>query len=530
MSRRSQVRNQFETQLSGTLAVGSFVMAVDSTAGFEIDEPIYLAIDPDVPGTREWVRVISITGNTFNIDPSPNDHGANGRNLDGSDGDLEHLSGAKVRSVSTEQIYLDIFQDQEDGELDLTQHQTDGGDPHAQAGYLTQDETDLLYVQLAGSTLDALAFIKTPETSGFSNEDLVPKIYVDAADVVVLSDANAYSDSLDHDHATPIAAHAAIADAHQPTQTFLHEDLTDVSPDQHHVAFVEADADLLYLPLTGGAMSGPILQGNGTAAAPSYSFGGDTDIGMYRASANDIALAAFGTEVFRSNGNRAIFGGLTTGNPNLEHGNPGFALPAYAFFGDDDTGMFRISANSLGFSTGGSARLTITTAVATFTIPLDMGNDRISNVDHLHFGNNTGLGNVNYSLVYNDSYFRFRSGATNDILTLNGNEINFDMDDFNAPGMSTATGTTMVHNGTRFGPQSSSRRFKKNLKRIDKASIKAALSKLSVYEYQYKDIPDETHIGWMAEDLAEIHPMLATYDKDGKVFAINQLAVLSVLT
>lgn len=186
MSRRSQTRNQFETQLSGTLAAGSYTMAVNSTAGFEIDEPIYLAIDPDDPVKREWVRVVSITGNTFNIDPSPNDHGSDGRNLAGSVGDVEHLSGAKVRSVSTEQIYLDIFQDAEDDELALSQHKTDGGDPHAQAGYLKVAETDALYVQLSGSTLDALAFILTPETTGFVDGALVPKVYVDTADALHL--------------------------------------------------------------------------------------------------------------------------------------------------------------------------------------------------------------------------------------------------------------------------------------------------------------------------------------------------------
>ena len=180
MSRRSQVRNQFETQLSGTLAAGSFTMAVNSTAGFEIDEPIYLAIDPDVPGNREWVRVISITGNTFNIDPSPNDHGTDGRGLAGStNGDVEHLSGAKVRSVSTEQQYLDIFADLEailgnTGPDSLTAHKVDGDDPHAQAGYLTTTDADPLYVEVSGDSMDSLAQLKV-DTDPVVPDDLARK-------------------------------------------------------------------------------------------------------------------------------------------------------------------------------------------------------------------------------------------------------------------------------------------------------------------------------------------------------------------
>ncbi len=233
MSRRSQTRNQYEATSTGEMPAGGFSLTVDSTAGFEIDEPIYLAIEPDVPGQREWVRVISITGNTFNIDPSPNDHGSDGRNLAGSDGDLTHPSGSKVRSVTTEQMMLDVFQDIEDNELADTQHATDGGDPHANAGYLQTADGDVRYVRLdADTTLDALVTISTPETTGFVDADLVPKVFVDDADASTLAAANAFSTGLDHDHATPIGVHAG-------------------NPDVHHVAFVEGDADLLYLPLDG---------------------------------------------------------------------------------------------------------------------------------------------------------------------------------------------------------------------------------------------------------------------------------------
>ncbi len=209
MSRRSQSRNQYESESTGELAAGAFSLPVVSAAGFELDEPIYLVIEPDVPGQREWIRVISITGNTFNIDPSPNDHGSTGRNLAGSDGDLTHPAGSKVRSVPTEQIFLDIFQDIEDDELDLTQHETDGADPHASAQYLKVGDTDALYVKLAGSTMTGdLVLFQDPSLA----LGAATKQYVDQEVAAV------------------------------PPQTFLHADLIDVTANQHHVKYLDAEA------------------------------------------------------------------------------------------------------------------------------------------------------------------------------------------------------------------------------------------------------------------------------------------------
>ena len=43
------------------------------------------------------------------------------------------------------------------------------------------------------------------------------------------------------------------------------------------------------------------------------------------------------------------------------------ALPAYSFSLDPDTGMYRVGADSLGFSAGGTVRFTLTATNATFT-------------------------------------------------------------------------------------------------------------------------------------------------------------------
>ncbi len=481
MSRRTQNRNQYESTTTGDLAIGALTVSVVSTAGLLTDQPMYIVIEPDVPGQREWLRVGSITGNQFNLTQ---------RELEGSDGDLLHPAGSKMRSMPTQQIFEDIFQDAEDDELSLTQHETDGGDPHAQAGYLNQADGDQLYVNISGDTMNSLAQIKV-DTNPQVNDDLSRKGYVD--------------DSIDAD----IAAHAAL-------------------PDVHHVAFVQADADalyltetqadLLYLQLSGGTMTGLlILSGPPTTdlGAATRLYVDDTVQGGGGSHDNLSGVTDAQHHDKYTDANAVSAMGATNNNNTLRHNRYSDANARSAV----DNGTY--------------LKLTGGTITGNLIIngTLDMGNDRINNVTHLEFGNHSGLGNVAYSIVFNDSFWRFRSGAANDLITFNGNEINFDMNNFSAPGMNATTGTTMVFNaGGQFGPQTSARRFKKNLKLIDKASIKAALSKLSVYEFQYKDAPDETHMGWMAEDVAEVHPMLATYDKDGRVFAINQLAVLAVLT
>ncbi len=244
MSRRSQNRNQYETTTVGELAAGAFSVTVDSAAGLITDQDMYLVIEPDVPGQREWILIESITGNQFNI-ANPN-----GRNLTGSDGDLTHPAGSKIRSVPSQQIFEDIFQDTEDDELAFSNHEDDAGNPHAPALYLKVADTDALYVKLVGDTMTGLLILSADPSAALGAATMQ---YTDAAQQA----AEDFASGLDHDHATPIAVHAALADV-------------------HHVAFVEADADLLYLPLGGGALTGELdMSGNAIFGLPTPNNDGD---------------------------------------------------------------------------------------------------------------------------------------------------------------------------------------------------------------------------------------------------------------
>ncbi len=196
MTRRTNNYNAFEAGTTGPLAIGATSVAVDSAAG--LVAPLYLVIDPDDPSKREWVRV-----NTINVNNLENLV----RNLPGSVGDVLHDAGAKVRSVPTKQIFDDVFQDMEDNLLTHNLHVSSSGDPHAAAGYLTVPVGDARYLQLDGGTMSGFLTLFADPTSPLHSAS---KQYADALETA----ANAYSDSLDHDHTTPIAAHAGSADAH----------------------------------------------------------------------------------------------------------------------------------------------------------------------------------------------------------------------------------------------------------------------------------------------------------------------------
>ena len=141
MSSRTYTWNAYESQLAGPLLAGATSVAVDSAIG--LDDPCYLVIDPDIPLKREWVRVNTINAN--NLENMI-------RNQQGSVGDIDHISGAKVRAIFTKQLQDDIFDDLEDAELWITGHVNVIQQPHPHAQYLREADANGIYLQLSGAS------------------------------------------------------------------------------------------------------------------------------------------------------------------------------------------------------------------------------------------------------------------------------------------------------------------------------------------------------------------------------------------
>lgn len=111
-----------------------------------------------------------------------------------------------------------------------------------------------------------------------------------------------------------------------------------------------AGTDLLYLS-NAGALSvlGPVLAPDGSTSAPAFSFGGDTDTGIYTSSSNVLAFAAAGSTpaILTS----AVFR-LFDVQIQAEISG-GVSAPDYSFDGDTDSGMYRSGTNQVSIATGG---------------------------------------------------------------------------------------------------------------------------------------------------------------------------------
>ena len=108
----------------------------------------------------------------------------------------------------------------------------------------------------------------------------------------------------------------------------------------------------------------PVLGPNGAVGAPSFSFAGDTDTGMYWAAANDVRIAAGGVD--------GISVTATDVNSLLVHRfiDGAVGAPGITFFTDPDTGIYRIGVNNFGFTVGGGLVMGIETTNIDVDVPI----------------------------------------------------------------------------------------------------------------------------------------------------------------
>lgn len=107
----------------------------------------------------------------------------------------------------------------------------------------------------------------------------------------------------------------------------------------------------------------PQLQmGNGLVSAPSYSFTGGTNTGIYQASAGNFAIACSGTQVAVWSASQ-----FTSIVPvTIPDGST--ASPGLRFANDTDTGIYRgVTSNEILFSTGNANTFSLTSAEATLS-------------------------------------------------------------------------------------------------------------------------------------------------------------------
>ena len=219
MANKTNNWNAYESSTTAPFVAGADSVQVDNADG--LVAPIYLVIDPDVVDKREWILVRAINGTLLeNIV----------RGLEGSVGTpgqgVDHIAGAKVRSVPTKQIFDDLFGDIETNAADLVAHVADTGDPHSAAGYMKLTTGDARYLNLVGGTMQGAILMGTSPGAGNKIRNLAA--------------GTATGDAINWDQFQNAVAGGFDGD---------HASLTNVLTDQHHTKYTDAEAVLAMGPL-----------------------------------------------------------------------------------------------------------------------------------------------------------------------------------------------------------------------------------------------------------------------------------------
>ena len=159
----TNLRNAFETTLSGTLGATDTTLNLTSTSG--LTSPIYLVIDPDNASSREYI-FIDGTINASSAATSTVDN----RYLTGSaaGSGLSHASGTKVRVSPMAQMFEDIW--------DAVGKVIDGSWSSAQAGEVVFNVTDAA-VNVANDSI----FFRDADGNNITKRETIAD-FVDAID------------------------------------------------------------------------------------------------------------------------------------------------------------------------------------------------------------------------------------------------------------------------------------------------------------------------------------------------------------
>ena len=162
----------------------------------------------------------------------------------------------------------------------------------------------------------------------------------------------------------------------------------------------------------GGGISFP----DGSASLPSISFSSDTNTGFYRVGADAIGVSAGGTL-------RLTFNDTDITSTVPYYANAGaVGTPSITFSGDTDTGLFSSAADTIGFTTGGTARMLLSST------DLDLQGLFIDNLGGIRDVNNNEL--VQFSVAgaaVNELTFGNAGAGGAPSVSATGDETNIDI-------------------------------------------------------------------------------------------------------
>ena len=278
------------------------------------------------------------------------------------------------------------------------------------------------------------------------------------------------------------------------------------------------DGDILFAVSDGGNSIGilkldgdigrPVLHvalygADGSVSEPGYAFSADTDSGMYRVGANNIALGV----------NGAVAINQTTVHTEVLSGTA--ASPGLSFIEDTDSGMYRVGANNIALGVNGAVALNQTTAHTEFL-------DGTAGAPGMSFINESTTG-----------IYRITSGRMG---FTSGGAISFEVDGnqdlvyHSVPSASASTdlnidGSNVIHK------VSSSRRYKTDERPWTGISNILRKLKPKIFRWENTDIEgwQGDDYGRIAEDGAEAFEPLVNKGENGQINSYRNPVLVSAL-
>ena len=317
-------------------------------------------------------------------------------------------------------------------------------------------------------------------------------------------------------------------------------------------------------------IGGVTLNSSGTVSAPSYTFTGDSNTGMWRPGSDQLRLVTGGVDAIRIDGSQNVGIGVTANSANKLQVN-GQLRASTSMFGDSS--VSNVAAKPVHIKVGGQAALRLedsTSSNLVYDISSDWGigfviRDETAGTNRLVIDQSTGDATFSNDVIITGDLTV--NGATTTVDTTNllvedplillaknqtgqtldsgfiiergsHNNAGFIWDEsadefacIQTTDTATTAGNVTIANYAALKvasiTESSSITVKENI--FDFTSPLEKISKVRPVKYNRKTSKDKKEIGLIAEELAEIFPELVENDKDGNPTSVNYTRAVTVL-
>ena len=126
---------------------------------------------------------------------------------------------------------------------------------------------------------------------------------------------------------------------------------------------------LTKLSASGGSLTGPLYLSGGSSSAPSLSFVGDIDTGLFHSQADEIGFTTGGSAKWYINGTGTLwsYGNWLWTGGGVSIGSGSVSAPSLSFYTESTMGFYRSAQTEVRFASAGADRFKVTTQAVEFS-------------------------------------------------------------------------------------------------------------------------------------------------------------------